>query len=78
MKRTKINLLFLFTLAIAVSCALWEIRASADRQSPVTHNGPARAGISASKARNGTLNSNVAVWGVSVKVERCSYASHEQ
>jgi uncharacterized delta-60 repeat protein len=41
MKRTKINLLFVLVLAITVSCALWETRASADNGSPTSyHNGP--------------------------------------
>ena len=42
MRTTKTNLLFVFALGIAVSCALWGIRAEADSHSPITyHNGSA-------------------------------------
>ena len=60
MKRTKISPVFIFVLAVALTCALWETRASADSPSPITyHNGRVRA-------NDAILDSNVATASVMV------------
>jgi uncharacterized delta-60 repeat protein len=63
MRRTKISLIFIFVLAVALPCALWETRASADSPRPIAyHNGPVMAGSSNDsltfKPRDGILDSN--------------------
>ena len=65
MRRTNISLLFIFVLAVTVTCALWETIASADSASPITdHRGAVMArGPDDSftfMANDGILDSNVA------------------